>query len=71
MHDLRVRGVMNPAVHDGVVTLSGSAEHRRDALTAVRMADAVDGVAAVVDNIISPSDTAPVGPAGLTGTASG
>ncbi|WP_327004377.1 CBS domain-containing protein [Dactylosporangium sp. NBC_01737] len=77
MEELLVHGLwferagITAAVQDGVVTLSGSAEHRRDALTVVSIADAVDGVAAVVDNIIATSDAAPVGPAGLTGTACG
>jgi CBS domain-containing protein len=77
MEELFVHGLwfepagITAAVQDGVVTLSGSAEHRRDALTAVRIAGAVDGVVTVVDNTSSPIDTGPVVAAGLTGTASG
>ena len=75
MEELLVHGLwferagISAAVQDGVVTLSGTAEHRRDALTAIRIADAVDGVAAVVDTISSPMDTEPVPAADLTGTA--
>ncbi|GAB3837856.1 CBS domain-containing protein [Dactylosporangium cerinum] len=77
MEELLVHGLwferagITAAVQDGVVTLSGSAEHRRDALTAVRIAGAVDGVVTVLDNTSSPIDTAPVVAAGLAGTASG
>jgi CBS domain-containing protein len=75
MEELLVHGLwferagITAAVQHGVATLSGTAEHRRDALTAVSIAGAVDGVVAVVDNISSPSDIEPVAAAGLTGTA--
>ncbi len=42
------------AVRDGVVTLSGTARRRRDALAAARIAATLDGVTAVVDAIRLP-----------------
>jgi CBS domain-containing protein len=62
MDELLVHGLwieqagVTAAVHDGVVTLSGTAHRRRDALLAARIAGGLDGVVCVVDEVSSPAD---------------
>lgn len=50
------------AVHDGVVTLSGTVERRRDAVLTVRVAGGLDGVVRVVDDIAVPAGAEPAIP---------
>jgi CBS domain-containing protein len=66
MDELLVHGLwvehagVTATVHNGVVTLSGTAVRRRDAVTAAGIAGGLDGVVSVVDRISVPA----VSPAG-------
>jgi len=60
MDELLIHGLwvdregVTASVHDGVVTLSGTAARRRDAVMAARIAGGLDGVVCVVDDISTP-----------------
>lgn len=76
MDELLVHGLwfdhegVTATVHDGVVELSGTAEHR-DAVMATRIAGGLDGVVAVVGTISPPVEAAPVEAEPILGAGSG